>query len=269
MNTINLNKRSKQLALLGSLMLIGLSCRAQIESFDFEWGNRVDAIEYDSSLFKTDTVSIGHPDLSYIEIIAKVQDGEIVDRCSDEYKYVFPLRVECNDTCYLISFTASGLYSTGYNKTMSMYDFQQWLVSSLQRRDTVRLQKIPIGFVGSANYLIGESYDVEFVHFRKSKWAFLSYYFSLDESGLWYNFLGNDFQIPLVVNQLYSWGILVIDGAGTDQRSTIAILKKDYPDYFDKSDIVQGNKMLSEWTNVFGNKRLFRKKLIPYSIWAD
>lgn len=249
-------------------MLIGYNCKAQIDSFDFEWNNRTNTIEFDSSLFETDTITIGLPTLSYLEKITKVWDEKIVERCSDD-RYVFPLRVEFNNSYYLITFTTSGLYSTGYNNTMSMYDFQQWLVSSLQRRDTIRLQRIPISWVGSANYLIGESYDVEFVHFRKSRWAFLNYYFSLDESGLWYNFLGYEPQIPLVVNQLYSWGILVLDGAGTDQRSTIAILKKDYPDYFDKSDIIQGNRILSEWTNVFGNKRLFRKSVVPCSICAD
>lgn len=265
---MDFNKRCKQLALFCYLMLIGFICKAQIESFEFEWGDRTNTIEFDSSPYETDTVSIGLPNVSYLKIITEVWDEKIVDRCPSD-RYVFPLRVEYNDSCYLITFTASGLYATGYNKTMTMYDFQQWLVSSLQRRDTVRLQRIPVSFVGSANYLIGESYDVEFVHFRKSKWAFFNYYFSLDESGLWYNFLGYEPQIPLVVNQLYSWGILVLDGAGSDQRSPIAIWKKDYPTYFDKSDIIQGTRMLSEWTNVFGNKRLFRKSIVPCSVWAD
>lgn len=262
-------KNSKQLVLFGFLLLVSFNCNAQIESFNFEWGDRINTIEFDSSLFNTDTVSVGLPDRSYLEIITRVKDEQIVSRCFDEYRYVFPVKVEYAGLYYLISFTASGLYAIGYNKTMSTYDFQKWLVTFLERKDTVKLQELPIRFVGSANYLIGESYDVEFELFRKSRWAFLNYYFSLDESGLWYNFLGNDFQIPLVISQLYSWGILVIDGAGTDQRSTIAILKNDYPSYFDKTDIIQGNRILSEWTNVFGNRRLFRKTLIPQSIWAD
>ena len=261
-------KNCLQLALFGCLMLMCVKCYAQIESFDFKWSDQINTIEFDSSLFNTDTVSIGLPNLSYLKMMITPVDELIVDRCPDKYRYVFPVKVEYNGSYYLISFTASGLYATGYNKTMSPYVFQKWLLASLERKDTIKLQKIPIRFAGSANYLIGESYDVEFTLFRKSKWAFLNYYFSLDESGLWYNFLGDKLQIPLVVSQLYSWGILVIDGCGTDQRSTIAILKNDYPSHFEKSDIIQGNRILSEWTNVFGNKRLFRKHLAPCSVWA-
>lgn len=262
-------KTNKQPVLSLFLMLMSISCSAQIESFNFALGNEVNVIEFDATLYRTDSVTFVSPNMNYLNKVAKVMDDKIVDRYLYEYRYVFPKRIECQDSVYLMTFTASGLYATGYNRIMAINDFQKWLLSSLKKNDTVCLRELPTPWVGSANYLLGESYDVEFAHFRESRYGFLNYYFSLDESGMWYNFIGNDLQIPLIVSQLYTWGIFVIDGAGTDQRSTIAILAADYPNHFETSDVIRGKKILSEWKSVFGNKRLFRKNLFLSAAWVN
>ena len=172
MITMVCKNRIKQIALLCCLVQMKVVCNAQIKLSNFEIINGNQTVDFDIELFKTDTIPIRLPDLSYLETITKVQDEKIVDRCLDGYRYVFPLKVEFNDSYHVCSFTAAGLYALGYNETMSMNGFQRWLVASLQRRDTIRLERLPTAWVGSANYLKGESYDVEFVYFRESKWAF-------------------------------------------------------------------------------------------------
>lgn len=124
---MDFKNRNQQFILFCCLTLIGIKCNAQIETLGPEWSGKSNILEFDSTRFRTDTISIGIPDILYLETITQMQDGEIVDRCPSAYRYVFPAKVNYNDSCYLITFTAAGLYATGYHETMSIYDFQQWL----------------------------------------------------------------------------------------------------------------------------------------------
>lgn len=248
------------------LTIISRVTLAQIPGFEFQYTNR-NEIAYDSSLFVVDTICLQSPSKEYLNKVIELYDDEINERYYDGERYVFPIRVKCNSKVYLATFTAAGLYAAS-STDMNMQDFQHHLAQLLENSDTIVLEQIPIRHVGSSNYIISKQTDVEIALFRKNKWLFLNYFFR-EIPGLTdtYQFIGLDEQIPAVVAQLYNWGILVVDGGGSDQTSAIYIRKQHYPDLKNYPVDYADREFVKTWMKVFRKKQLYKFSLIDRGWW--
>ena len=242
------------------IILLSKMCHSQISDFEFQICCN-DSIVYNKDIFIADTINLFPYSEEYLMKIVELSDKEIFSRYFANPKYVFPLRIKYRNNIYLSTFTASGLYACNIND-MSEYYFQQYIFQTLKNNDTIDLINIPIRYVGSSNYIIAEKIDVEFILFRKNKFMFLNFFFKEDESGTYYNYIGLDNQIPLVVSQLYNWGILVNDGAGSDQHSTIYITKENYPNLEEYTINDSERLFICEWMNIFRDKYVYKNKLI-------
>ncbi len=258
-------KTNKLILYIILILLVGKDVHAQLSNFNYRIIDS-STIEYDYSKFTIDINSLRLPDTDYINKVAHIQDDLVYTRGDTTARYVFPALVKYKDSVMLITFTASGLYALNPNETM--FNYEQKLRQALLLNDTIYLDSLSIGWVGSSNYVGLEPLDPEVILFKDNKWLFLNFFFQESETGD-YTFIGDDRQIPAVVLYLYSWGILVSDGHGSDQIGTIYIAANDYPKFVE-ADKPDDLSWVTDWMSVFGEYHIFGKRIHKrgaYYIW--
>lgn len=242
-----------------------VSVESQEPVFSFEYVNNTE-IKYDHQKFLVDTNIIHKHDSTYLSIISRLTSTSIVSRCDRIDKFVFPIRVSVNGTTQIVSVTSAGLYALVYNKIKSISEYERVLYDYLSSDKVMAIDTIPIPYVGSANYITLSRLDPEVVVFGCDKWTFLNYFFRKSEDGTKYNYIGLDCQLTAVVLRLFSWGILVSDGCGSDQTSTIFIEEKNYPKNMTipkQEDI----EWIKKWMVEFGDKHILGDRLIDRTEW--
>ena len=210
------------------------------------------------------------PDTSYISTISKYKGSSIISRCDNKEKYLFPLRVQHDDTVYQMVFTTASLYDIVRDDypDMSIYEFELWLKHILVHNDTIPIKSIPQKCVGSANYYTLLVLDPELSLVRHSKWLLLRFFFKKNEDGNRYDYIGDESQIAGVVSQLYTWGIPVSDGCGSDQTNKMFIDLSDYQKIKEQASIAD-IQWLESWIHVFQWKHVIGDKLIERSEWEQ
>jgi len=170
--------------------------------------------------------------------------------------YLFPININCKDSCYRMIATASALYQY-YSKDniIEQSEFRTLLQQILKNDDTLFLCNIPSGYyIGSSNFYKVDTTDIEYNLFKCNKAAFLEYYFSRNKYGV-YEYINDRFEIGAVVEKLFQWGICVCDGNCSDYFPYIYIKEADYPVY--QKDFSE--EWISEWMNLFGKKYYFER----------
>lgn len=253
------------------LMMFGVlnGLQSQIKDFDFHYVGAAE-ISYDFPQYIISVQDFPLPDTNYISIISKFKGTSIISRCDNKEKYLFPLRVQYNDTVYLMVFTVASLYDIIREDypNMSIYEFELWVKQILVHNDTLPIRFIPRKCAGSANYYTLSALDPELTLVRHSKWLFLNFFFKKNEDGIRYDYIGEESQIAGVVSQLYSWSIPVSDGCGSDQINKMFIELSDYPESIGQgspSDI----QWMESWLHEFDGKHVIGNKLIERSEWEQ
>lgn len=223
-------------------------------------------IEYDISKYLINTGEFIIPDSHYISQIILNKGYSVYRRCDCKNNYVFPLNVSYNGSLYLMTFTYAGLYELFEKRIIkhpiSDTQFKDYIMS----QDTLVIDSLPKSLVGSANYQIIFPIDPEFTLFRTNKWLFLNFFFRMNESGLQYEYIGHEIQIPAVVLQLFSWGILVSDDCGGDNHNTIYIESYNYPDDI-SLEKPSDYSWIDNWMKLFKNKHVIDNYLFERTEW--
>lgn len=244
------------------------SILSQSQDFDFKYIDD-DRIEYDFLKYTIDINAFKTPDSSYICEVVNSRGTSAVSRCDRKGHYLFPLKIYFKDSVLLMTFSCAGLYDLAIRDEVNDLDivnFDSKLTDLLLSNDTLVIDKVPGVLVGSANYMTLNNVDPEFVLFRCDRWLFLNYFFRMSESGLQYEYIGSDGQIPAVVLQLYSWNIKVSDGCGGDQHSTIYIEAYNYPKGI-TFEIGSDISWIKTWMREFKNKHIVTNRLIDRTEW--
>lgn len=223
-------------------------------------------IDYDFSKYSINVKGFGTPDTHYVSQILFNKGYSVYSRHDCKNQYVFPLNISCKDSIYLMTFTYGGLYELYEEDFVKQPVNDMQLVNYIMSLDTLVIDSLPTSIIGSANYQTLFTIDPEFILFSTNKWLFLNFFFRINESGLQYEYIGHDIQIPAVVLQLFSWGILVSDGCGGDNHSTIYIEFYNYPNNL-YSEKPSDYSWVDNWMRLFGNKHIIGKYLLERTEW--
>lgn len=257
-----MNKKS----LLGLIFLLGFYNSSTSQNFNFDYVDS-NVIKYDYAQYLIDMDNYHIPDSEYLSLVSNLTSISIISRCDRSNKYVFPLRVSVGNTIQVISVTSAGLYALGYNGRLSISEFESLLYESLLSKVAMVIDTLPKPCVGSANYLKLFRTDPEVILYGQNKWLFMNYFFRKSENGTRYDYIGLDEQLVAVVLRLFSWGILVSDGCGSDEGS-IYIDIKDYPQNLNiptRQDII----WVQKWMDEFRNKHIYGNRLINRTEWEQ
>ena len=213
-------------------------------------------ITYDFEKYSINIDLFATPDTNYISEVIQNKGKAMYSRSDCDNEYVFPIRISYKDSVFLVTVTYSGFLDLFEKKYFDYFPNGEISIKqALLNKDTLVVDSLPSSVVGSANYQILYKIDPEFSLFKSNKWLFLNFFFKKNESGLQYEFIGHDIQIPAVVFQLYSWGILVSDECGGDNHSTIYIESYNYP-HFDISDKPSDVSWVINWMSRFKDKHV-------------
>ncbi|MCR5193603.1 MAG: hypothetical protein K6D59_09895 [Bacteroidales bacterium] len=223
-------------------------------------------ILYDYSKYKINVEEFKMPDTHYMSQVLSSKDYAVYSKCECINNYVFPLKVSYKDSVYLMTFTIGGLLEL-YDRNSIHLPQNKWPLSNTTPfQDTLSIDYLPDCIAGSANYEILHENDPEFTLFKSNKWLFMNYFFRLSETGLQYEYIGLDIQIPAVVLLLCSWGILISDGCGGDQHSAIYIESYNYP-FNIESEKPSDCTWVNEWMSCFINKHIVENRIIERTEW--
>lgn len=245
------NIKKTNLIVFGLLAFISFDINAQ-QSFPFAYNFDDCSVIADCHSIGADTVTFGIPNDEYIEQLLEVIDGVIFSRSAETDRYLFPIYIKCKDKVSRVITTASALYYFyAKENDITVFEFKTKLFSMIKNNDTIEFEQLPFKVVGSLCFSEINYCEPEFLFFRQNKWAFVNHFFCKQDGISFYYYANGLNKIGAVVEQLYSWGILVSDN-GSCNPFYCYITKENYPDLIKYKDECDKEKY-HLWDSIFDN----------------
>lgn len=214
-----------------------------------------------------DTVTFEVPNDEYLNKLIEVVDDVITSRSIEAhraapYRYLFPIYIKCKNEVRRVITTASGLYYF-YSKEnqMTVHDFRSYLFKVLKHNDTIEFKSFPFIDVSSLCFTEINYCEPEFMFFRQNRWAFVNHFFYKSDGISFFYYVNGRNKVGAVVEQVYSWGILVTDGGGNCDPILCYITPDNYPDLSDSKKKYNKEKF-DKWDDVFSDFILDGGKII-------